>query len=66
MSSSRNEQERISLSAEEIAAVLADTYFDVNLIGEDKDEEIRTDSEDDIRSARRRQRMKEMRRRKKQ
>ncbi len=66
MSSSRNEQERISLSAEEIAAVLADTYFDVNLIGEDKDEEVRTDSEDDIRSARRRQRMKEMRRRKKQ
>ncbi len=66
MSSSRNEQERISLSAEEIAAVLADTYFDVNLIGEGTEEEVRTDSEDDIRSARRRQRMKEMRRRKKQ
>ena len=66
MSSKGEEFGSVSLRAEEIAAVLADTYYDVDLIRQDSGEDAAAEREREVRSARRRQRMKEMRRRKKQ
>jgi len=70
MSSKYIEESNIQLSAEEIAAVLADTYFDGGVVqnkvsgGENKKhEEAESESE---RNIRRRQRIQEMRRRKRQ
>ncbi|MDE7476918.1 MAG: hypothetical protein K2M91_03040, partial [Lachnospiraceae bacterium] len=62
------DQENWQLSSDEMAAVLADTYYDEALIGSFDDEEsIRVDErEERAYSARRRQKMQEMRRRKKQ
>ncbi len=66
MSSKGEEFGSVLLSAEEIAAVLADTYYDADLIRQDSGEDAAAEREREVRSARRRQRMKEMRRRKKQ
>ena len=67
MASRRDEAGNIALSAEEIAAVLADAYYDVDRIRQHSDEDdAAAEREREVRSARRRQRMKEMRRRKKQ
>lgn len=63
----QNEGGNVRLSAEEIAAVLADTYFSDGIVGEEEtvdDENVRrAENERDVR---RRKRMREMRRRKKQ
>lgn len=67
MASRGRELGNIALSAEEIATVLADTYYDVDLIRQKIDEDdAAAEREREVQSARRRQRMKEMRRRKKQ
>ena len=58
MASRGRELGNIAFSAEEIAAVLADTYYDVDLIRQKIDEDdAAAEREREVQSARRRQRM---------